>query len=136
MNLVSSFSPVMVEWLYSREVMRFLGFDANDLFFMVNENAPSIIDRSTGLVAKVDGTVVSLVLRAQDKEFLWSIGVTKMSKNELQSEYERLCEHWNSGELKDDIQNFRSSVQVKSIKRLIQTLEDKGFVLDIEGTSS
>lgn len=129
MNLESRFSAVIVEWAYAREVMRRIGFSADDLFFAAT-STPSVQDRETGKITPVNGLVVSLLLRTQNKEFRWVIGTTSMSKDKLQSEYERLCSEWNSGIVDDELTAFKNSQPFKQADKLIEVLQKKGFVLN------
>jgi hypothetical protein len=135
MNIASRFNALIVEWAYAREVMRRLGFSADDLFFMVIR-APAVVHRETKDVTPINGLIVSLYLKAQGKEFQWVVGTTNMSKDKLQLEYERLCTEWNNGIVGDDLQTFKKSKPFKQTERLIKALQDKGFVLGRTDISS
>lgn len=106
--------PVMVEWAYAREILRCLGFLPDELFFSVSKSS-----------------VISLVLKAQDKEFTWVIGAIKVSPDDLVKAYEELCKIWNDGDAWD-VRDFRASRPFQQKETVVKVLRNKGFVLPID----
>lgn len=123
----SSIDPTLREWLFAREMMRRLGFSADDLFFVVHSKGGVIFD-DAGREVEIHKPFLSLVLKAQGKEFHWTIGPTDIPDHAIMKAYEEVCEVWNSGppELFDGFLNsrvFRQKVQ------LVTALHEKGFVV-------
>ena len=118
--------PILLEWAYAREVMRCLGFLPDDLFFAIHTPEGVLLN---GKLIKVDETVVSLILRAQNKSFTWTIGTTKLSPTDARNAYEELCSSWNAGE-GWSLQSFRASGAYRQKIALISALQTKGFILN------
>jgi hypothetical protein len=118
--------PIMLEWAYAREVMRCLGFLPDELFFAIHNPEEVILN---GELIKVNETVVSLILRAQNKSFTWTIGTTKLSTTDARAAYEELCSNWNEGE-GWSLEGFRASEAYQQKIALISALQDKGFHLN------
>lgn len=121
--------PVMLEWAYAREVMRCLGFLPDDLFFSVHPHVEGVI--VNGEMIKVDKPVISLILRAQNKSFTWSIGTTDLSPDKIREAYEELCASWNAGG-GWSIEGFRASRPFQQKVAIIEALQAKGFMLNID----
>src|SRR5882672_2420967 len=118
--------PVMLEWAYAREVMRCLGFLPDELFFAIHNPEGVILN---GELIKTDETVVSLILRTQNKSFTWTIGTTKLSPADARTAYEELCSNWNDGE-EWSLNGFRASEAFQQKIALISALQDRGFLLN------
>lgn len=104
-------NQVMKEWAYAREVLRCLGFLPDELFFSVTNSS-----------------VVSVVLKSQEKNFTWVIGISHLSSEELVTEYKKLCDVWNSGGAWN-VTEFLDSKPFKQKEAVIIALQNKGFVL-------
>lgn len=55
--------PLIKEWMFARDILRRLGFQPEDLFFLVQKNPHGA------------GIEIMLVLKAQDRQFNWGIGI-------------------------------------------------------------
>jgi hypothetical protein len=118
--------PIMLEWAYVREVMRCLGFLPDELFFGIHNPEGVILN---GALIKANEAVVSLILRAQNKSFTWTIGTTKLSPVDARAAYEELCSSWNDGE-GWSLEGFRASEAYQQKIALISALQDRGFRLN------
>lgn len=118
--------PIMLEWAYAKEVMRCLGFLPDELFFGIHNPEGVILN---GELIKVDETIVSLILRAQNKSFTWTIGMTKLSLADVRTAYKELCRDWNNGE-GWSLEGFRASEAYQQKINIISALQDKGFHLN------
>jgi hypothetical protein len=118
--------PIMLEWAYAREVMRCLGFLPDELFFAIHTPEEVLLN---GELIKVDGAVVSLILRTKSKSFTWTIGTTKLSPIDARVAYEKLCSDWNAGE-GCSLEGFRSSEAYQQKIALISALQNRGFLLN------
>lgn len=120
--------PIIQEWLYAREVMRRLGFTPDELFFVVSTSG-KILDRDTGVVTDHGGPIIALVLRAQGKEFSWTIGATKLLAREIESAYRKACDDWNGAPVDLPAQDaaFRSSKSYEMAMDLMLALKSRGF---------
>lgn len=107
--------PIVFEWVYAREVLRRLGFLPDELFFSVSNSS-----------------VISLVLKTQNKDFIWTIGVSKLPPDALVKMYEELCETLNSGG-EWDVVAFHASLPYLLTEAVSEALQDKGFILPILG---
>jgi hypothetical protein len=56
--------PLIKEWMFARDILRRLGFQPEDLFFLVQKSPLG-----------GDGIEVMLVLKTQDRQFNWGIGI-------------------------------------------------------------
>lgn len=118
--------PTIREWCYAREVMRRLGFAAEDIFFQVHTKSVGAI--IAGLrVVPMKGPVVSLVLRAQGKEFVWTIGDTELPADKIQAAYLDACRRWNDGNDPELNAGFQLSRAFGDRIALLEALRAKGI---------
>jgi len=124
--------PTIREWLYAREVLRRLGFSPDELFFAVVPDGKIV---TPGQPMTPGVPVVVLELRAQGKQFRWTIGPTAVPLADLEAAYEGACALWNSGSDAASFDaEFGSSQPMRQKVHLLATLREKGFVLpDREG---
>jgi len=116
MLTATTMDPIVLEWAYAREVMRRLGFLPDELFFAIHKT-------------RADETLVSLILRTQDKIFTWTIGTTKLSSADARATYEELCASWNEGE-GWSLEGFQASEAYRQKIALISALQGRGFRLN------
>lgn len=120
--------PTLQEWLYAREIMRRLGFTPDELFFVVSTSG-KVLDRSTGVVTDHGGPIIGLVVRAQGKEFTWTIGATKLPIREIEPAFMKACETWNAASMGIDADDsaFRASRAYAQRIDLVEALRARGF---------
>lgn len=115
--------PTIREWLYAREMMRRLGYQEDDLFFVVN---PHGIAAEDGQVVDFGKPTIYLVLRTQGKEFRWLIGPIDVPLKDIEAEYNKARDIWNAGPPEED-PGFRKSMAFKQSTALVRKLYDMGF---------
>lgn len=119
-------SPIMLEWLFAREVVRRLGFAPDEIFFVVND---------TGRVQEGDRVVdlgmpvIGLQLVRGGLTFLWSIGGINLAPDRVHAAYERACALWNAGEIDVNHGDFLASRPARQAIRVMMALQAKGFRL-------
>lgn len=113
------------EWLCAREVLRRLGFSADELFFSVYTSGQAI---EGGRVIDVDMPFITLEIVRPDKKFTWTIGAVKGTRDEIQAVYEAACEAWNNGGGPSHAE-FIASRPVRQATNLIGALRRKGFAI-------
>jgi hypothetical protein len=120
--------PTLQEWLYAREIMRRLGFTPDELFFVVSTSG-KVLDRSTGVVTDHGGPIIGLEVRAQDKEFSWTIGATKLPIREIEPAFMKMCDAWNERTVDVDAEDgaLKASHSFAQRLDLLATLRARGF---------
>lgn len=120
--------PVIQDWLFAREMLRRLGFSPDELFFVVSASG-KIVDRASGLVTVAGGPVIGLTLRAQDKEFNWTIGATELALADIEAAYAKACDEWNGSnpDLDGDLKALRESRPFQERIGLAAALVERGF---------
>ena len=115
------------DWLYAREMVRRIGFGADDIFFAVHPTGWMI---ENGVEKKHNKPTVILRIQAQGLTFNWTIGTTEIPDEKIQEAFERACEIWNS--TPDDPERdhaFKTSIVFRQGVGLLQALKDKGFTI-------
>ena len=124
---VADLDLTLREWLYAREMLRRLGFSADDLFFAV---APDGKVATPGQPTTPGVPVIGLELRAQGKTFRWTIGPTTVPLADLEAAYRAACTLWNAGTDAEMLEaEFYSSRSMRQKVDLLMALQEKGFVL-------
>lgn len=121
----SDLDPSMREWLFAREVMRRLGFSADDLYFAC-QPAGRVIEQ--GVAFELEKPVILLSLKAQGKQFTWTIGTVDIPVDKIEQAYIDACELWNYPDT-----SWRDPLWIQSIAfqrkiELVTMLKSKGFV--------
>jgi hypothetical protein len=94
--------PVVQNWFFAREMMRRLGFAAQDLFLGVHPaqrhaNGPKV-------------TLIGLVLRTQGKEIEWHVGIVEEPPEVLAPRYDaEWIPAWNANQVDPGMDNYRCS---------------------------
>lgn len=119
--------PGMREWLCAREIMRRLGFPADDLYFACQLAGLVIED---GVFADLGKPVIMLLLKTQNKEFSWIVGTVDTPADKVDQTYIDACELWNTSPDSGwrDRMYFASMAYAKKID-LVKILKQKGFSL-------
>lgn len=117
----------MREWLCAREIMRRLGFPADDLFFACQ---PAGLVVENGVHADLGKPVIMLLLKTQKKQFSWIVGTVDIPAEKVEQAFADACELWNTSPDDDwrDQAFFNSMAYAKKID-LLQVLKQKGFSL-------
>lgn len=119
--------PTIRDWLYAREMLRCLGFSPDELFFAV---APNGNIATPGELPIFGMPVIVLELRAQGRQFRWTIGQTAVPLADLNAAYKAACELWNAGTDASTFDaEFSSSLPMHQKVLLVAELHAKGFVL-------
>ena len=71
---IKTIDATLLEWLYARELARQLGFTPDELFFVIRPKGKSFIEK--GVIYTHDKPCLILLIKAQGKEFTWTIGET------------------------------------------------------------
>lgn len=93
--------PVVQNWFFAREMCRRLGFPAEHLFLGVH---PAETPRFK------HGTVIGLVIKVDDRELEWLIGVVEESPQVVAARYDaEWLPAWNANRVDPDMQGYWSS---------------------------
>lgn len=118
--------PTIRDWLYAREMLRCLGFSPDELFFAV---APDGNIALPGELPILGMPVIILELRAQGRQFRWTIGQTAVPLADLDAAYEAACALWNAGtDVAGFDAEFETSWPMQQKVGLVAALHEKGFV--------
>ncbi len=122
----SSLDPTLREWLFAREMMRRLGFSADDLYFIVTPPGKKLIE-DDGNIVDLPKPLLSLQLRYKSREFNWIIGLTDIPDRDILKVYEQACDFWNNAEREDCTKEFHKSKVYEMRYQLLLALRNKGF---------
>lgn len=126
--------PAIQEWLYAREVMRRLGFTPDELFFVVSTSG-KVKCSDSGVISDHGGPIIALVLRAQGREFSWTIAATKLPAGEIEEFYRKAVDDWNRAAFDIDLKrldsDWRASRPYAMRLELAAALHAKGFLFGI-----
>lgn len=121
--------PMILDWCYAREAIRRLGFPAEDIYFAVNSSG-NVLDASSGVATSLGGPVIALVLRSQGREWIWTIGATKLATKDIEPAYHAACEFWNARPADPGWDaRFKASRIFAQRHGLLASLRSKGFAL-------
>jgi hypothetical protein len=119
--------PVVANWMFAREMFRRLGFEAENLWMASH----AVTDDVGAIVENV--AVIGVVLRTQDKEFEWAIGLVEASTERLAVLYEEWVATWNAGNVFKDkgtwLDIFFTSWAFDKRWELLAALQADGFVI-------
>lgn len=119
-------SPVLLDWLFAREVVRRLGFAPEEVFFVVN---PSGRVQEGDRVIDIGMPVIGLQIVRGELTFMWTIGGLDLPPDRIQAAYERACAAWNADCLGFSQGDFLSSRPARQSMELMVALQAKGFRL-------
>ena len=119
-------SVVMRAFIGNREMMRRLGFAADDLYFQSARSA-----RNSGVMT------CFLVLRTGDKQFSIECGPLGADVSVLEAEYARVAQAINARELSEDdyFRIFQECEAYQATTGLIVALRARGFEIGIPDPS-
>lgn len=107
-----SLSWAIDEFLAAREMLRKLGFAADELTFVIS--------------GKSCPYTIGLLLRSQGLEFIWTLGQAD-SADDAQQAYVSACERWNGGSDEDNRRVLLGSQAWTMRVELCAALRTKGF---------
>lgn len=119
--------PTIREWLFAREMVRRLGFAAEDIYFVV-QSSGLVVER--GQMLDLGKPAIGLELRTQNRVFLWTIGGVDLALDKIEPAYQAACELWNDparSETEFPHEEFIASRPFEQRIGLIQALQSKGF---------
>lgn len=122
----------MCEWLFAREALRRLGFTADELFFAC-QPAGKIIEN--GVAVDLQKPVILLVLKAQGKQWSWTIGTVDIPVDKIEQAYVDACGLWNQPDI-----GWRDPLWVRSMAfhqkvALVAELKSRGFTFEDRNTN-
>ena len=121
----ASLDPTLREWLFAREMMRRLGFSADDLYLIIDPPGRKFLEDGTPVVLK--RPLITLQLRHQGKQFNWTVGPTDVPDSELIKTYEEMCEFWNNSSREECMKEYQKSEAYKMRHQLLHALAKKGI---------
>ena len=97
---LNELNPTIRTWLYAREVMRRLGFTADELIFAINPSG-----RVSHGDAETDygQPVIFVRLEAQGKMFNWTIGPIDLPAEEIEPAMKVSCDVWNTLDYSEEV---------------------------------
>jgi hypothetical protein len=126
MTKTKTIDPMLKEWCYAREVLRRMGFSADELFFAVASSG-KILEQ--GEVIDLGKPAIAVEVKAQGLSFVWTIGGLDIPKDEIEDRYREACELWNAGDPQFNDDGFFASHSFGRHVELATALYAKGFRL-------
>lgn len=121
--------PTIRDWIYASEMLRRLGFSADEIFFAVAPDG-NVASPDQPVPVRSGLPVVVLELRAQGKTFRWTIGQTAVALADLEAAHRDACAIWNGGTDADALHaGFAASHPMQQKVGLLVALRAKGLVL-------
>jgi hypothetical protein len=116
--------PLIKEWCFAREMLRRLGFTAEEIFFACQPLGNLLVD---GVEISLGAPAIFCRLDTQGTTFTWTIGALTRTKEEIESQYLAACELWNAGDADPIMAEFFESKAFASRFGLMSALAQKGI---------